>query len=59
MVKNFVILKSLGADYYFAWAYWLPKKFLRFRKYFLFWPGKIPIIKKFGMNYYILAQKKY
>jgi len=33
----------------------LPKKH---RKYILIWPGRLPLIKKLGMNYFLLAQKK-
>lgn len=52
----FEILKTQGANYLLAWIYFAPK---RLYDHFPFLPlGKLPFIKKLGMEYYILAQKK-
>lgn len=58
MLFGFKILFKRGADYYYSWFYSNPAMPFRFRKYILLWPGKLPIIKKFGMNYFILSQKE-
>jgi SAM-dependent methyltransferase len=55
--SRYKILKSRGAGYIYAWLYFTP-----FRNYDSYYPmislGKIPLIKQWGINYYILAQKK-
>ena len=52
----FRIIKTRGANYLLAWLYFLP-----LRQYYDLFPfltlGEVPFIKKFGMQYYILAQK--
>jgi 2-polyprenyl-3-methyl-5-hydroxy-6-metoxy-1,4-benzoquinol methylase len=58
LLAGFRILSSRGADYQKSWFYNNPLFPVRFRKYILIWPGKLPLIKKLGMNYFILAQKK-
>jgi 2-polyprenyl-3-methyl-5-hydroxy-6-metoxy-1,4-benzoquinol methylase len=54
---RYTILKSRGAGYIYAWFYFTP-----LRNYDSYYPmvslGKIPLIKRWGINYYILAQKK-
>lgn len=56
--KNFKIIKSRGAGYIYAWFFFTP-----LRNYDSYYPlislGKMPVFKRWGMNYYILAQKKY
>jgi 2-polyprenyl-3-methyl-5-hydroxy-6-metoxy-1,4-benzoquinol methylase len=56
--KNFKITKSRGAGYIYAWLFFTP-----LRNYDSYYPlillGKMPLLKRWGMNYYILAQKKY
>lgn len=53
----FKIIGSAGLDFYFGWLYWLPARFLRFRKYFLFFPGSLPFFKYFCMNYCLFLRK--
>jgi len=58
MLSGFKIIRSRGADYQKSWFFNNPLFPVRFRKYILIWPGRLPLIKKLGMNYFILAQKK-
>jgi len=58
MLSGFKIISSRGADYQKSWFYNNPLFPVRFRKYILIWPGRLLLIKKLGMNYFILAQKK-
>jgi len=58
MLFGFRLILSRGADYQKSWFYNNPLFPVRFRKYILIWPGRLPLIKKLGMNYFILAQKK-
>ena len=62
-VKNsgFMILKEIGADYINAWLFWIPflyKNYKILNKYPMLILGKIPIIKYFGMDYFMLLKKK-
>ena len=56
--QKFKIVKTQVANYLLAWLYPLPA----FRKHSDRFPllslGKLPFLKNFGMQYYILAQKK-
>ena len=58
MLYGFKIIASRGADYQKSWFYNNPFFPVRFSKYILIWPGRLPFLKKLGMNYFILAQKK-
>ncbi|MBM3205390.1 class I SAM-dependent methyltransferase [Candidatus Shapirobacteria bacterium] len=58
MLYDFRIISSRGADYQKSWFYNNPLFPVRFSKYILIWPGRLPLIKKLGMNYFILAQKE-
>jgi len=58
MLADFKIIISRGADYQKSWFYNNPLFPVRFSKYILIWPGRLPLLKKLGMNYFILAQKK-
>lgn len=58
MLSGFRIISSRGADYQKSWFYNNPLFPVRFRKYILIWPGRLLLIKKLGMNYFILTQKK-
>lgn len=57
LICGFKILDTRGGDYYKAWFYGNPFMPARIRNYILLWPGRLPLFKKLGMNYYILAQK--
>jgi len=55
------IIKEDGADYLNAWLIWLPFVYRNYKllnKMPLFCLGKIPFIKKIGMDYFLLLQKK-
>lgn len=54
--NRFQILETRGVNYLLAWFYFTPQKFYNY--FPLFFLGKLPILKKFGMEYYILARKK-
>lgn len=58
MLSGFKIISSRGVDYQKSWFYHNSLFPVRFSRYILIWPGRLPLIKKLGMNYFILAQKK-
>jgi len=58
MLKSFKIILRRGADYYNAWFYGNSIIPVRLRKYIILWPGKLPLINRLGMNYFILSKKK-
>lgn len=58
LLSDFRIIFSRGADYQKSWFYNNPLFPVRFSKYILIWPGRLPFLKKIGMNYFVLAQKK-
>lgn len=58
LLREFNVISRRGGDYFKAWFYGNPIVPTRFRKFILLWPGKLPLFKRLGMNYFILAQKK-
>lgn len=57
LLSGFKIIATRGADYQKSWFYNNPFFPVRFSKYILMWPGRIPLIKKLGMNYFILSKR--
>ena len=60
--EGFKILDERGADYLNAWLIWLPFVYRNYKlldKFPLFILGKLPFIKKVGMDYFLLLQKHY
>ena len=58
LLGKFNIISRRGGDYFKAWFYGNPIVPARLRKFILLWPGKLPLFKRLGMNYFILSQKK-
>lgn len=58
---GFTILNERGADYINAWLSWIPVLYRNYRildKYPMFFLGKIPALKYFGMDYFLLVRKE-
>jgi len=58
--NGFKVLDEIGADYLNAWFFWIPflyKNYKILNKYPFFIFGKIPIIKYFGMDYFMFLKK--
>src|SRR3989344_3313072 len=57
LAKNYNILETRGSDYGTAWSPPMVKMYpKRFDNFFEITLGKVGLFKKFGMNYYLLAQ---
>lgn len=65
-VKNYIsktessVLEEVGADYLNAWFSWIPFVYKNYKildRYPIFFLGKLPLLKYFGMNYFMLIKK--
>ncbi len=57
---GFILVKEFGADYINAWFSWTPFFYRNYKildRYPLFPIGKMPILKYFGMDYFLLLKK--
>lgn len=57
---GFINIKDFGADYLNSWFFWLPYIYRNYKildRYPCLFLGKLPIIKYFGMDYFILLKK--
>ena len=59
LLKKYEIIKSAGSDYGTAWSFPMVRFYpLKFEHFFQIKLGQYKIVKYFGMNFYVLAQKK-